>query len=118
MSVWEVLANAVDFFVWSLLAVLLAILGRVTKLFHEEARGNERVTFRVFLRNLPDALVVGIIATSLTYTAAEYLKVPIYAGVGLGGALGYLGLQTLVPILINAVQRLYKKKPTDAPPDA
>jgi hypothetical protein len=113
MTAWEMFLKSLDVLLYSSAAIILAILGRLAKLFHEEARGNQRLTFSVFLRNLPDALVVGIIAMSLTYTAAEYLRVPIYAGVGLGGALGYLGLQTLVPILTNAVRRIVKKNTQD-----
>lgn len=115
MSAWEVLAKSMDFFVWSAVAVALAIMGRAAKLFHEEARGEQKVTWSVILRNIPDALVVGVGAVCLIGAASAFFTVPFYVGVGLGGTFGYLGLQTLAPLVTNAMQRFIQKKTPDGP---
>lgn len=110
MSIWELLTKSLDTILVSLAAVMLAILGRAAKLLHEESRGAEKLSVRLFVSNLPNALVVGIIAMAVTYTAAEYFKVPPYAGVGLGGALGYLGMETVAMMFSKIVERVVKKK--------
>jgi len=110
MSVWELLAKSLDTILLSMLAVIMAVLGRAAKLFHEESRGGQKMTVRVLLSNLPDAIVCGIIALGVTYTAAEYFRVPIYAGIALGGTLGHLGIQTVSRMLGDAASRFLTKK--------
>jgi hypothetical protein len=110
MSIWELVTKSLDTLLISLAAVILAILGRAAKLLHEESRGAERLSWRLFLSNLPNALVVGIIAMAVTYTASKYLNVPPYAGVGLGGALGYLGMETVAMMFTKFAERFVTKK--------
>lgn len=112
MNWWEYVLRSVDVLLASGAAVILAVLGRLTKLLHEDARGNP-FTLRRFLMSLPDAGVVGIIAMGATYTLAEYAKVPIYAGVGLGGILGYLGLEAVTALFTTLAEKFLKKKTKD-----
>lgn len=118
MSIWDVVAKSVDTILLSLVAILLAILGRTAKLFHEDARGIQDLTWSVFFANLPNAIVCGIIALGVTFTAQEYFRVPLYAGVALGGALGHLGIETVGKMLGDAINRFIKKKTSDDTKDS
>jgi len=117
MSVWELLSKSVDVILISFVAVLMAILGRLARLFHEDARGERKLTMRVFLSNLPDSIVCAIIALGITYTAANYFAVPMYAGVALGAALGHLGIEIVVKRLGSIADGYFKKAPKDEPND-
>ena len=113
MSVWELLSKSVDVILISAIAVVMAILGRLARLFHEDARGERKLTVRVFLANLPDSIVCAIIALGITYTAANYFAVPLYAGVALGAALGHLGIEIVVKRLSSIADTFIKKAPKD-----
>lgn len=117
MSVWELLEKSVDVILISAITVVMAILGRLARLFHEDARGERKLTLRVFLANLPDSIVCAIIALGITYTAANYFAVPLYAGVALGAALGHLGIEIVVKRLSSVADTFIKKAPKDEPND-
>lgn len=110
MSIWDILAKFLDTILLSFAAVVMAVLGRAAKLLHEDARGVQKATWRVLMANLPDAMVCGIIALGVTYTAAEYFKVPLYAGIALGGALGHMGIVAVSRILGDAFSRFVLRR--------
>lgn len=118
MSVWELLSKSVDVIIISLIAVIMAILGRLARLFHEDARGERKLTLRVFLANLPDSIVCAIIALGITYTAANYFAVPMYAGVALGAALGHLGIEIVVKRLSSIADTFIQKGPKGGADDS
>ena len=110
----EWFVKSFDSILLSVFAVGLAVMGRLARLLHEDAHGIKSFTFWRFVMSLPDAFVVGIVAVAITYTLTEYFKVPLYAAIGLAGALGYLGLEVLMQLfgktVAQAIRRFIGKK--------
>lgn len=114
MSPWDTFLHQFELLATALMGIILATIGDLVRLFHEQERGGPKVTFSHLPASLLRGTLMGVIAVSVSQYLHTAYNVPEIAGGGIGGALGYLG-----PTLINTglqwlIDRSAKKKDPDA----
>jgi H+/Cl- antiporter ClcA len=96
MSPWDQFLHQVELLATALTGIILATIGDLVRLFHEQERGGPKVTLAHFPGSLLRGTLMGVIAVSVSQYLHGAYNVPELAGGGIGGALGYLG-----PSMIN-----------------
>lgn len=93
--------HAVDLFLAAVLAILLAFVGALTRLFHEHVHDRGELSWRRVAFSLPGAILMGVIGTAVGQYLHTQWGLPELTGGALGGALGYLG-PTVLSVAANA----------------
>lgn len=95
-SPWDTFLHQFELLTTAVMGILLATIGDLVRLFHEQERGGPKVT----VGHLPASVLRGVLMGVISVSISQYLHtayaVPEIAGGGIGGALGYLG-----PSMIN-----------------
>jgi hypothetical protein len=94
----------------AVLAIVLATLGDVVRLLHEEEHGRSKFSARRLPASLARGILMGVIATSFAQWAHEAYQVPELAGAALGGVMGYLGPTWLAFIATRVMEYFFPQK--------
>ena len=118
MSAWDEVLRQLALFTTAFLGILLAVIGDLVRLFHEQERGGQKVTLWHIPASLLRGALLGVIAVTLgNYLYAQF-GLPELIGASLGGILGYKGPGAINQIVQIAKERLLPPKPKDPEDDA
>ena len=95
------------------LAILLAILGDLTRIMHEAEQGGPQLSWQRTPAILVRGVVMGIVAAATSAYLSQAYQVPELAGGALGGILGYTGPSVLGTGLKYLLERYLPAKPKE-----
>lgn len=108
MTAWDQFLHDIALLLTAVVGIVIAFIGDMVRLFHEQERGGAKVTLRHVPSSLLRSMLMGIIATAVSqYLHAAY-NVPELAGGALGGILGYLG-PTVIGLGFNVLADRFGK---------
>lgn len=110
MNHYETFWHQVELLLSSALAILLAIVGDLTRILHEDEQGGPKLTWRRTPAVLLRGCLMGVIATATSLYLSSAYAVPELAGAALGGILGYLG-PSIIGTGVKAALARYLPKP-------
>jgi len=87
----DTLFHQLELLATALMGIILAVVGDMARLFHEQERGGPKVTLSHLPGSLLRGTLMGVIAVSISSFLHTTYDVPELVGGGIGGALGYLG---------------------------
>lgn len=117
MNAWEEFWRQIALLGSAALAIVLAIVGDLTRILHEEEQGGPRLSWKRAPSILLRGCLMGVIATTTSLYLHTAYGVPELAGAALGGILGYLGPSVIGTGVKAALARYLPKQPK-GPTDA
>lgn len=101
--------SALDAFIASGFAIIMAIFGALTRLAHEHAQGVKPISWVRVLLMLPSAVMFGVSGAALAIWLGNYFSMPVETWVITGGAIGgplaYIGPQYIELAASAALKR-------------
>lgn len=105
----DTLLHQLELLLTALMGIILAVVGDMARLFHEQERGGPKVTLAHLPGSLLRGTLMGVIAVSISSFLHTSYNVPELVGGGIGGALGYLG-PTIITVGFNRLLEYFSHK--------
>ena len=105
----DTLIHQLELLLTALTGIILAVVGDMARLFHEQERGGPKVTLSHIPGSLLRGTLMGVIAVSISSFLHATYNVPELVGGGIGGALGYLG-PTIITVGFNRLLEYFGPK--------
>lgn len=116
MTAWDELLRQLGLLNTASTAIILAFIGDMVRLLHEQERGGPRFHWRMLPGVALRGSLMGVIATATSLYLHESYGLPELVGAALGGVLGYLG-PTVLSVGFKAVLDRFAPK-SKGPDDA